>query len=126
MSELAKWDSFCRYRRAPKICSKRGPSSRFSAGLYDSPAPFVVVYVVGVAEIVLPVWLVLGLATRFAAPAHLALTGVIYLVVPVGWANFHLYWASLALAIIALGPGRLSLDRPIDRFCRQRKPLCNT
>jgi len=38
------------------------------------------------------------------------MTGVIQLVVPEGWANFHLPWAALATAIMALGPGKLSLD----------------
>jgi len=46
------------------------------------------------------------------------MTGVIQLVVPEGWVNFHLPWAGLALAIIALGPGALSLDRLLERWPR--------
>jgi putative oxidoreductase len=67
---------------------------------------------------VLPVLLVIGLATRFSALALLVMTGVIQLVVPEGWANFHLPWAGLALAIIALGPGALSLDHLLERLPR--------
>ncbi|TIO99853.1 MAG: DoxX family protein, partial [Mesorhizobium sp.] len=50
------------------------------------------------------------------ALALLIMTGVIQLVVPEGWANFHLPWAALAVAIIAVGPGPLSLDRLLDRL----------
>jgi len=49
------------------------------------------------------------------------MTGVIQLVVPEGWANFHLPWAGLAPAIIALGPGVLSLDRLLERRPRRWK-----
>ncbi len=64
----------------------------------------------------------LGLATRFAALGLLVMTGVIQLVVPDGWANFHLPWAALAIAIIALGPGGLSLDHLIGRLRHPRIP----
>jgi len=72
-----------------------------------------------VGEIALPVLLVLGLATRFSALGLLAMTAVIELVVPSGWANFHLPWASMALAIIALGAGPLSLDHLLARLWRK-------
>src|SRR5437899_2124560 len=78
--------------------------------------PDLVAHMVATAEIGLPVLLVLGLATRFAALALLVMTGVIQLVVPEGWANFHIHWAAEAIAIIALGPGRLSLDHLIARW----------
>ncbi len=64
----------------------------------------------GSAEIALPILLLLGLATRFAALGLLVMTSVIQLVFPDGWTNFHLYWAALALAVMALGAGPLSLD----------------
>lgn len=62
--------------------------------------------------------LVIGLATRFSALGILIMTGVIQLVVPEGWANFHLPWAALAVAIIALGPGTLSFDHLISALYR--------
>ena len=64
----------------------------------------------GIAEITLPVLLVAGLATRFAALGLLFMTLVIQLTIPDGWANFHLPWAAMALALVVHGPGRLSLD----------------
>lgn len=68
---------------------------------------------VGAAELILPALLIVGLATRFSALGLLLMTGVIQLVFPEGWANFHLYWAALALSVMALGPGGLSLDHLI-------------
>jgi putative oxidoreductase len=41
------------------------------------------------------------------------LTAIIQLTYPDGWANFHLYWAAMALAILTFGPGAISLDRLI-------------
>jgi putative oxidoreductase len=42
------------------------------------------------------------------------MTLVIQLTVPDGW-PIHLTWAAMALGIMALGPGWLSLDRLIGR-----------
>lgn len=88
---------------------------------YDFPAPDQLAFLVAVAEIVLPALLLVGLATRLAALGLLAMTCVIQLVFPDGWANFHLYWAALAVAIIAMGPGALSLDRLVDGALGRRR-----
>jgi putative oxidoreductase len=77
------------------------------------PAPELTATLASTAEIVLPVLLAVGLLTRWAAFGLLIMTGVIQLTYPDGWANFHLYWAVMALAIMAFGPGAVSLDRLI-------------
>ena len=64
----------------------------------------------GLAEIILPILLVLGLFTRYAALGILVMTIVVQLTVPGGW-PIHLTWAAMALAIMAGGPGRIALDR---------------
>ncbi|MBL8561031.1 MAG: DoxX family protein [Gemmobacter sp.] len=62
------------------------------------------------AEHALPVLLVLGLATRLSALALLGMTAVIQLFVyPEAWPT-HGLWAACFLALVARGPGRLSLD----------------
>ena len=62
------------------------------------------------AEHALPVALVLGIATRLSALGLLGMTAVIQLFVyPEAWAT-HGLWAACFLALIARGPGRLSLD----------------
>jgi putative oxidoreductase len=74
------------------------------------PMPEVMAALSGTAEIALPILLVLGFFTRFAALGLLAMTAIIQLTVPDGWANFHLPWAAMALAILRLGPGWAALD----------------
>jgi putative oxidoreductase len=80
-----------------------------------------VAHLVATAEIVLPLLLILGLGTRFVALALLVMTGVIQLTVPEGWVNFHLPWAAMAVAIMALGPGSLSLDAAFGLASRQQE-----
>ncbi|MBP7063491.1 DoxX family protein [Ferrovibrio sp.] len=65
-------------------------------------------------ELVLPVFLVLGLFGRFAAAGLLAMTLVIQWVYPSNWAE-HLFWAGALLLILSRGPGTLSLDALIWR-----------
>ncbi len=78
------------------------------------PQPELVATMASTAEIVLPILLAFGFLTRYAALGLLGMTAVIQLVYPDGWQNFHLPWATMALAIMALGPGG-DLDRPASR-----------
>lgn len=62
------------------------------------------------AEHALPLLLVLGLFTRFAALGLLGMTAVIEIFVyPQAWPT-HLSWAALLLPLIAQGAGNFSLD----------------
>jgi putative oxidoreductase len=112
-SGLTRWDGFLLLKPSTLYLFEEEFKLHIFGNQYAFPAPDVVAQIVAIAEITLPVLLVLGFATRWTALALLVMTGVIQLVVPEGWANFHLYWAAIALAIIALGPGPLSLDRLI-------------
>ncbi len=70
-------------------------------------------YAATIAEHVFPVLLVLGLFTRLSALALLGMTLVIQIFVfPEAWPT-HLSWAGLLLPLIALGGGKLSIDRLI-------------
>jgi putative oxidoreductase len=109
-SGLTKWDGFLSLSPAASYLFEDEFKLHIFGHAYDFPMPTLFAYFDGVAEIVLPLLLIVGLATRFSALSLLVMTGVIQLVVPEGWANFHLPWAALAIAIMALGPGRLSLD----------------
>lgn len=109
-SGLTKWDGFLSLSPAAIFLFEEEFKLHIFGHAYDIPLPALVAALDAVAEIALPVLLVIGLATRFSALGLLVMTGVIQLVVPEGWANFHLPWAALAVAIIALGPGTLSLD----------------
>jgi len=73
--------------------------------------PDLAAYLAAGAEHLFPILLVLGLFTRISSAALLAMTLVIQVFVyPDAWPT-HLSWAGLLLPLIALGGGRLSLDR---------------
>lgn len=115
-SGLTKWSSFLSLSPAAEFLFEDEFKLHIFGQAYNFPFPDTLALIDSIAEIVLPVLLVVGLATRFGALGLLVMTGVIQLVVPEGWANFHLPWAALAVAIIALGPGPLSLDALIERL----------
>jgi putative oxidoreductase len=73
--------------------------------------PLPATYAATTAEHLFPILLVLGLFTRLSASALLVMTAVIEIFVyPDAWPT-HLSWAGLLLPLIALGGGKLSLDR---------------
>lgn len=74
-------------------------------------APVPATYAATTAEHLLPILLAVGLFTRFSACGLLVMTSVIEIFVyPDAWPT-HLSWAGLLLPLIALGGGKLSLDR---------------
>lgn len=80
---------------------------------YDLPLiPYRLAAVLAViAEHLLPALLILGLGTRLAALGLLGMTAVIEIFVyPDAWMT-HGLWAACFLALMARGPGALSLDR---------------
>ena len=75
--------------------------------------PDLAAYMATVAEHVLPVLLLAGLASRLSALGLMVMTLVIQLFVyPEGWPE-HILWFALLLLIVARGPGALSLDHLI-------------
>lgn len=62
------------------------------------------------AEHVLPMLILFGLATRFSALALLGMTLVIQLFVYPGAYATHGTWAAVLLYLMALGPGKWSVD----------------
>lgn len=108
-SGMLKWDGFLQLKDTAVYLFADEFQLHLPGGPYPFPAPSVVAFLSGCGEVLLPVLLVLGLGTRFAALGLLAMTCVIELTVPEGW-PVHLTWAAMALAIAAWGPGRLSVD----------------
>jgi putative oxidoreductase len=69
-------------------------------------------------ELICPMLLILGLATRVATLPLLAMIATIQLFVyPQAWPE-HLVWASILLFILTRGAGELSLDRVLSRRLR--------
>ena len=108
-SGVNKWDGVLQLNDVAVLLFTSEFKLHLPGGPYDYPAPAVVAFLSGTAEVVLPVLLVLGLGTRFAAAALLAMTALIEVTVPEGW-PVHVTWAAMALGIMAWGPGRLSID----------------
>lgn len=117
-SGLTKWDGFLQLSDSAVYLFEEEFKLHVFGAVIDYPAPALVAFLSGCAEVSLPVLLVLGLGTRFAAFGLLVMTGVIQLTVPEGWANFHLPWAAMALALVSWGGGPLSLDRVVGRRLR--------
>lgn len=113
-SGVLKWDGFLRLSDTAVTLFTEEFMLHLPGGPYPYPAPAVMAFLSGCAEIAFPVLLVLGLATRFAALGLLFMTLIVELTVPDGW-PIHITWAAMALAVIAWGPGRLSLDDLIRR-----------
>jgi putative oxidoreductase len=66
-------------------------------------------------ELVCPVLLLLGLATRLATVPMLAMTFVIQVFVyPESW-TVHLTWAAMLLYLLSRGPGPLAIDHLLAR-----------
>lgn len=77
--------------------------------------PELAAYMATFMEHALPVLLVVGLATRFAALGLLAMTFVIQVFVyPEAWV-VHGLWSALLLLIVARGPGAWALDHLVGR-----------
>lgn len=77
--------------------------------------PVVAASMAALAEHLLPILLVLGLGTRWAAAALLGMTAVIQLFVYPGAWPTHGAWAALLLLLVARGPGRWSIDSIVAR-----------
>jgi len=108
-SGINKWDGFLQLKDTTVLLFSEEFMLHLPGGPYHYPAPAVFAFISGCGEILFPILLVLGLATRFAATGLLFMTCIVELSVPDGW-PIHITWVAMALGIMAWGPGRLSLD----------------
>lgn len=83
-------------------------------------------YLATYAEHLLPILLLLGLGTRFAALGLLGMTLVIQLFVYPDAYAVHGTWAAILLYLMATGGGSFSLDRVLAQgFAARRPPQVN-
>lgn len=108
-SGILKWDGFLMLNDNAVTLFTDVFQLHLPGGPYPFPAPAVFAFLSGCGEIVLPILLVLGLGTRFAAVGLLMMTFVVQLTVPDGW-PIHITWAAMALGIAAWGPGCIAVD----------------
>lgn len=113
-SGLTKWNGFLKLSDTPVILFENEFKLHIMGKAYDYPFPLVAAWGSSIAEIVLPILLVLGLGTRLAAFGLLIMTALIQLTIPSGW-PIHATWAAMAAGVILLGPGKASVDGMLRR-----------
>jgi putative oxidoreductase len=111
-SGILKWAGFLQLNDTAVLLFSDEFKLHLPGGPYSFPAPELMAFMSGTVEVLAPVFLILGLGTRFAAAVLLIMTGIVELTVPDGW-PIHITWAAMALALMAWGPGRLSADHVI-------------
>jgi putative oxidoreductase len=120
-SGIQKWAGFLHLNDTAVLLFSDEFKLHLPGGPYSFPAPEVMAFMSGTVEVMTPVFLVLGLGTRFAATALLIMTAIVELTVPDGW-PIHITWAAMALALMGWGPGRLSIDHVIALVGSRRRP----
>jgi putative oxidoreductase len=82
--------------------------------------PEVAAYLVSYGEFVLPICLVLGFGTRFAALALAFMTaGLALYVAPALWWPTYVYWLAILLTLVSLGAGTISIDAALRALYRR-------
>jgi putative oxidoreductase len=114
-SGILKWDGFLQLNDTAVTLFSDEFMLHLPGGPYPFPAPALMAFLSGSGEIIFPILLVLGFATRFAGLGLLCMTAIVELTVPDGW-PVHITWAAMALAIMAWGPGRISIDYLVRLF----------
>jgi putative oxidoreductase len=113
-SGLTKWEGFGKLSESAVFLFEEEFKLNIFGNVINYPFPYVSAFAAGTAEIILPVLLVLGLFARFAALGLLIMTAVIQLTIPSGW-PLHLTWAAMAIGVLAIGPGRVSVDHVLRK-----------
>lgn len=115
-SGLTKWDGFLNLSTGARYLFEQEFRLHLFGQAFAYPMPLTMAFLAGLGEIILPVLLVVGFATRIAALGIAIMTIVIQLTIPDGLINFHLPWFAMALALVVYGGGSLSADRLLGRF----------
>ena len=73
--------------------------------------PTVATYLFAYADFVLPICLVVGFATRFAALGLIIMTVLmaVYVMPDALWTT-HVYWIAILMVLMSVGPGAISID----------------
>ncbi len=96
----------------------------FSAFLTQYPPlpvpPVLAAYLLSYGEFILPVMLVIGFGTRFAALGLLVVTAMIQVyVLPDALWSTHIYWAAILTVLVSLGAGRISADHVVRLIAKR-------
>jgi len=117
-SGLLKWDGFPQLSRGAKFLFGEEFKLNIFGGVYNMPFPNTSAFIAGIGEIVLPILILVGFASRFSALGLIAMTIVIQLVFPDAW-KLHYGWAVYFMIILVLGPGKISVDHLISQWVKK-------
>ena len=118
-SGLLKWDGFLRLSRSAKFLFGSEFKLNILGSAYAMPFPNVTAFLAGIGELVLPVAILIGFASRYSALGLIVMTLVIQLVFPDAW-GLHFGWSVYLLIILALGPGKFSVDHVIGKWAEKK------
>jgi putative oxidoreductase len=107
-SGMLKWAGFLKLSDAAVALFTDEFMLHLPGGPYHYPAPALMAFLSGCAEVCFSVLLALGLGTRFAALGLLFMTLIVELTVPDGW-PIHITWAAMASHL-----GRLLAEKGIN------------
>jgi Predicted membrane protein len=114
-SGVLKWDGFLQLKETAVDLFSYEFMIHLPWGTYPFPEPALFAFLSGCGEILLPVLLVAGLGTRFAALGILFMTLIIEMTIPDGW-PVHLTWAAMAFGLMVTGAGKISIDAVLQRL----------
>ena len=115
-SGLNKWDGFLSLSPSTYYLFENEFKLHIFGGAYPFPVPDVMAFLSGMGEVIFPILLFVGLATRFAALGILGMAMIIQLTYPSHWLSEALPWSMMALVIMSYGPGRIALDRFVAKL----------
>lgn len=118
-SGLKKFDGFLQLGEFTPYLFREEFKLHILGKVYDMPAPVVTAFLAGIGEVVLPIIILLGFATRFSALGLIAMTCVMQLVYPDAW-KLHMGWATYFVVLLSFGPGKISLDHLIEKYFAKR------
>src|SRR5687768_5721736 len=84
-SGVNKWDGFLQLNEVAVLLFSSEFKLHLPGGPYPFPAPAMMAFIVASAEILFPILLILGLATRLTAFGLLVMTLVVQVTEPGGW-----------------------------------------
>ena len=113
-----KWDGLFELSRSAKFLFGSEFKLNILGAVYDMPFPNTMAFLAGIGEIVLPLAILIGFASRFAALGLILMTIIIQLVFPDAW-RLHFGWSIYFLIILAMGPGKISVDHLLARFFKK-------
>ncbi|MCF6326516.1 MAG: DoxX family protein [Devosiaceae bacterium] len=113
-----KWDGWFELSRSAKFLFGSEFKLNIFGAVYDMPFPNTSAFLAGIGEIVLPLAILIGFASRLSALGLIIMTIVIQLIFPDAW-KLHFGWSVYFMVILVMGPGKISVDHLLAGFFKK-------